>query len=45
MITIDCPICDGAATTDETLATLSCEGCGVSVDVAADPVLALDAAA
>jgi hypothetical protein len=45
MITIDCPLCHGTATTDETLTSVSCDGCGVSVDVAADPVIALDAAA
>jgi hypothetical protein len=45
MITIDCPICDAAATTDETLCTVTCDGCGVTVDVAADPVAALEAAA
>jgi hypothetical protein len=45
MITIDCPLCDGSATTDERLVTVTCDRCGVSVDVAADPVVALDAAA
>lgn len=45
MITIDCPICDGSATTDERLAIVECEACGVGVDVASDPVIALEAAA
>ena len=45
MITIDCPLCAGEATTDETLAAVTCDGCGVTAEVAADPVVALDAAA
>jgi hypothetical protein len=45
MITIDCPLCDGVASTDETLDTVTCDGCGVTVDVAADAVVALELAA
>lgn len=45
MITIDCPLCDGDATTDEALSAIACDGCGVTVDVAADPTAMLDAAA
>ena len=30
MITIDCPLCAGEATTDEALTVLTCDGCGIS---------------
>jgi Pyruvate/2-oxoacid:ferredoxin oxidoreductase delta subunit len=45
MITIECPLCAGEATTDETLSAVSCDGCGVTVEVAPDPAIVLDAAA
>jgi ribosomal protein L37AE/L43A len=45
MITIDCPFCAGQAHTDEGLTVVACEGCGVSVEVAADHVTILEAAA
>ena len=45
MITIDCPLCAGEATTDDTLSTLTCDGCGVTVDVAPDTNRALEIAA
>lgn len=45
MITIDCPLCAGEATTDESLSDTTCAGCGVTVDIAPDMVAALDAAA
>ena len=45
MITIDCPLCAGEATTDETLSDMTCAGCGVTVDIAPDPVALLEAAA
>jgi hypothetical protein len=45
MITIDCPICDGDATTDEALSFLDCDGCGTTLEVAPDPAAVLDAAA
>ncbi|HET9756229.1 MAG TPA: hypothetical protein VFP66_06990 [Candidatus Limnocylindrales bacterium] len=45
MITIDCPLCAGEATTDETLSDMTCAGCGVTVDIAPDPEALLDAAA
>lgn len=45
MITIDCPFCAGDATTDAELRAMTCDGCGVSVEVAADQPIALDAAA
>ena len=45
MITIECPLCAGEATTDETLSDMTCAGCGVTVDIALDPVALLDAVA
>ncbi len=45
MLTIDCPLCAGTASMDETWTVLECDGCGVAVDVAADPVSAQAAAA
>jgi hypothetical protein len=45
MITIDCPLCDGDATTDGDLTAVTCDACGVTVDVASDVVTELAAAA
>lgn len=48
MIIIDCPLCDGQGATDGALTVVACEDCGVAVEVAPDPTLAvrpLDAAA
>jgi hypothetical protein len=45
MITIDCPLCAGEATTDEALTFVTCDGCGISAQIAADPVVALEAVA
>jgi hypothetical protein len=45
MITIECPLCAGEATTDETLSDMTCAGCGVTVDIAPDPATSLAAAA
>jgi hypothetical protein len=45
MITIDCPLCAGEATTDETLSDMTCAGCGVTVDIAPDLATSLDVAA
>ena len=45
MITIDCPLCAGEATTDDALVVLSCDGCGVVTEIAPDPSNVLDAAA
>ena len=45
---LDCPLCSGPATIDDDLTVVRCDGCGVSVAVAADPAVAipvLDAAA
>jgi hypothetical protein len=44
MITIDCPFCDGEATTDERLTTVVCDGCGIATDVAPDATILEDAA-
>lgn len=33
MITIDCPLCAGEATTDDALTNVTCEGCGVTVEI------------
>ena len=45
MITIDCPLCAGQAATDEALTLVTCDDCGVSAEISADPVRALDVAA
>ena len=45
MITIDCPFCEGEARTDDGLTAVACDGCGVSVEVAADHAMPLEAAA
>lgn len=46
MISIDCPLCDGAATTDAALTVVACDGCAVTIEIAPEPqVLALDVAA
>ena len=45
MTTIDCPLCAGQAATDEALALVTCDECGISTEIAADPARALDAAA
>jgi ribosomal protein S27E len=45
VITIECPFCEGDATTDETLSVVACDGCGSTLDVAADPAAIIDVAA
>jgi hypothetical protein len=45
MITIDCPLCAGQAATDEALTLVTCDDCGISAEIAADPRPALDAVA
>ena len=45
MLTIDCPLCAGQATTDDALSLVACDGCGVTVEVAPDPAHNLDVAA
>ena len=45
MITVDCPFCSGEAQVDATLDAVTCEGCGVTVEVAPDPAAVLEAAA
>ena len=45
MLTIDCPLCAGEATTDEALTFVACDVCGVTVEVAPVPARVLAAAA
>lgn len=46
MLTTDCPCCDGTARVDDDLTVVACDGCGVTVEFAADPIRpALDLAA
>ena len=45
MISIDCPFCTGQTQVDGALETVSCDGCGVTVEVAPDASDALDLAA
>lgn len=45
MITIDCPLCAGQAATDEALTLVTCDDCGISAEIGADPAHSLDAAA
>jgi hypothetical protein len=45
MITIDCPICSGDAFVEPSLESMTCDGCGVTVELAPDPLAVLDAAA
>ena len=45
MISIDCPFCTGHAQVDGALETVSCDRCGVTVEVAPDASDALDLAA
>ena len=40
---LDCPLCAGQATVDDGLTALHCDGCGVTVDVAADLALVVSA--
>ena len=45
MISIDCPICTGEAQLESRLDAMTCEDCGVSVEIAPDPADVLDLAA
>lgn len=45
MITIDCPFCSGDAHVDATLDAVTCDGCGVTVDITPDAPIVLEAAA
>jgi hypothetical protein len=45
MLQLECPLCDGDARMDETVSRLDCDACGVSLEVAPDPLVALDVAA
>jgi len=41
---LDCPLCAGQATIDDELTAMRCDGCGVTVDVAADAAVVAIAA-
>jgi hypothetical protein len=45
MISIDCPFCPGEAQVEGALETVSCDGCGLTVEVAPDAPEAFDIAA
>lgn len=45
MLTIECPLCAGQASADDALTLVTCDGCGIAVEVAPDPLVTLDAAA
>jgi Pyruvate/2-oxoacid:ferredoxin oxidoreductase delta subunit len=45
VITIDCPFCAGDAHVEASLDHLTCDGCGVTVEVAPDAAPVLEAAA
>ena len=45
MLTMDCPLCAGQATADEALTLVTCDDCGISAEIAPDPVVALEAVA
>ena len=45
MISIDCPFCAGEAHVEGTLEAVSCDGCGVTVEVAPDDAPAFELAA
>ena len=45
MITIDCPLCAGEATTDDELMNVTCDGCGVTVEIAPEIGRPLEVAA
>jgi hypothetical protein len=45
MITVDCPFCARDALLDDGLAAMTCDGCGVTVDIAPEPTATLEAAA
>ena len=42
MMSIDCPLCSGPLTTDEALVTAACDACGVTTEIAPDPIVRLD---
>ena len=45
MIMIDCPFCAGEAQVESTLESMTCEGCGVTVEVAPESSAPLEVAA
>jgi len=45
MITVECPFCAGESTTDDDLATVACDRCGIVTQVAPDAPSILEIAA
>ncbi len=45
MLTIDCPLCAGEATTDEALTLVACDVCGLSAEVTPDAAIEFKTAA
>ncbi len=45
MLHVDCPLCGDAAPYDEASDAIACDHCGIRLDVAAEPEVALAAAA
>ena len=44
MLIVECPLCDGPAPFDTAAGELTCDACGVAVDIAPEPCLVLAAA-
>ena len=42
MIAIDCPLCTAPLTVDDALVTATCDACGITADIAPDPIGPLD---
>jgi uncharacterized Zn finger protein (UPF0148 family) len=42
MLSIDCPLCGGPLTVDDALVTAACDTCGVTAEIAPDPIARLD---
>jgi hypothetical protein len=42
MTTIDGPLCSGPLTIDDALVSAACDACGVTTEIAADPVVNLE---
>lgn len=45
MISIDCPMCTGEAQVEDRFDAVTCEGCGVTIEIAPDAADVLDLAA
>ena len=42
MIAVDCPLCTEPLTVDDALVTAACDACGVTAEIAPDPIGRLD---